>query len=65
MGMMQAIRCKTGRHEWGPILGDIQHSHHKCEACGTVKPVKVKAPPPHDPGGSGMNAPAGPGFGPQ
>jgi hypothetical protein len=58
MGMMQAIRCKAGHHEWGPILGDIDHAHHKCEHCGTVKPIKVW-PPRRDPGGSGMTGPGG------
>jgi hypothetical protein len=59
MGMKQAIRCKTGHHDWGPLLGDIEHSHHKCEACGTVRQVKVKAPR-RDPGGSGMTGSGGP-----
>ena len=44
MGMVQALRCKFGHHEWEPILGDIEHSHHKCEHCGKVMPVKVTAP---------------------
>jgi hypothetical protein len=44
MRMVQAIRCKTGHHHWGPILGDIEHSHHKCEACGKVKAVKARPP---------------------
>ena len=59
MGTKQAMRCKTGHHEWGPILGDIDHAHHKCEHCGTVKPIKVRAPR-RDPGGSGMTGPSGP-----
>ena len=65
MGMMQPIRCKLGHHEWGPILGDIEHATHECEHCGTLKPIKVKTPPRHDPGGSGMTDPGGAGFGPQ
>jgi hypothetical protein len=65
MGVMQAIRCKFGHHEWGPYLGAIGETRHECERCGTVKAVKVKPPPPHDTTGSGMSAPPGPGFGPQ
>ena len=42
MGMMQAIRCKLGRHEWGPILGDIEHARHECEQCGKVQPSKPR-----------------------
>ncbi len=41
MGMMQAIRCKFGHHDWGPITGDIEHVRHECEQCTKVKPVKV------------------------
>ena len=64
MGMMQAIRCKFGQHEWGPYVGAIGETRHECEHCGTVKVVKVKRPP-RNPGGSGMNDAGGPGFGPQ
>jgi len=39
MGMMQAIRCKFGHHEWGPFLGPIGDTRHECEKCGKVKPV--------------------------
>lgn len=44
MGMMQTIRCKTGHHEWGPILGDIEHSRHECERCGKVQTLKATPP---------------------
>ena len=44
MGMMQAIRCKSGHHDWGPILGTIEDERHECEACGKVKSIKVSAP---------------------
>ena len=50
MGMMQAIRCKSGHHDWGPILGDIDHARHECEQCGKVK--TVKATPPRGYGGA-------------
>ena len=61
MGMMQAIRCKFGHHEWGPYLGTIGETRHECEHCGTVKAVKAARPPRRDPGGSGMDwGPSGP-----
>ena len=41
MGMIQAIRCTYGQHDWGPILGDIDNARHPCEQCGKVKPVKA------------------------
>ena len=44
MGMMQAVRCKFGQHDWGPILGKIEEPRHQCEACGKEKPVKAAAP---------------------
>ena len=44
MSMMQAIRCKFGHHDWGPILGKIEDAHHECAHCGKVKPIKVSAP---------------------
>jgi hypothetical protein len=50
MGMMQAIRCRFGHHEWGPILGAIEESRHECEHCGKVK--AVKAGPPRGYGGA-------------
>ena len=53
MGMMQAIRCKFGHHEWGPILGPIGESRHECENCGKVKAVKAR--PPRGYGGPGGN----------
>ncbi len=49
MGMMQAIRCRSGHHDWGPITGDIEHTRHECEQCGKVK--TVKATPPRGYGG--------------
>lgn len=39
--MMQAIRRTYGQHDWGPVLGDIEHARHECEQCGKVKPVKA------------------------
>jgi len=55
MGMMQAIRCKSGHHDWGPITGDIEHTRHECEQCGKVE--TVKATPPRGYGGaSGQEA---------
>ena len=41
MSMLQAIRCKFGHHDWGPILGKIEEARHECEGCGKVKPIKV------------------------
>jgi hypothetical protein len=56
----QAIRCKFGHHNWGPILGDIEHARHECEECGAVKPILVTSPP-RDPTGSGGGG-EGPSF---
>ena len=58
MSMLQAIRCKFGHHDWGPILGAVGEARHECEACGKVKPIKVTRPP-RDPSGSGPDAPGG------
>ena len=44
MGMMQAIWCRRGHHDWGPILGDIENARHECEQCGKVEPFKATAP---------------------
>jgi len=59
MGLMQAIRCKFGHHDWGPILGAIGATRHECEQCGKVKRIKVT--PPHDPPGSRAQGFAKPG----
>ena len=40
MGMIQAIRCKFGHHDWGPITGGIEHTRDECDQCGKVKPVR-------------------------
>jgi hypothetical protein len=60
MGMMQAIRCRFGHHDWGPILGDIDNARHECEQCGKVQRIKA-APPPRNYGGGGppMMGPTG------
>ena len=64
MGMMQAVRCKFGHHEWGPYVGPIGETRHECQHCGTVKPVKTARPPRRDPGGSGIKGgPSGPDHG--
>ena len=41
MSMVQAIRCKLGHHDWGPILGAVGEARHECEGCGKVKSIKV------------------------
>ena len=51
MSMTQAIRCKFGKHDWGPILGKVEEARQECEECGAVKPIKVTRPP-RDPSGS-------------
>ena len=44
MGVMQAVRCRFGHHDWGPILGDIDNPRRECEQCGNVKSVRATAP---------------------
>ena len=43
--MLQGLRCKFGRHRWGPLEGDNWGGYHTCTYCGASKRFKSEHPP--------------------
>ena len=43
--MLQGLRCKLGRHRWGPLEGDNWGGYHTCTYCGASKRFKSEHPP--------------------
>jgi hypothetical protein len=43
--MFQGVRCKLGKHKWGPLQGDNWGGFHTCTYCGKSKRFKSDHPP--------------------
>ena len=44
MYRFQAIRCRLGRHTWGPLEGDNWGGFHTCTFCKTSKRMSSDHP---------------------